>query len=154
MGTKGVYNSYRLSWAEAQEIRELHKTGRTQRELAIQYKVSVAAIWMIVKGRVYKRPPKTLEERALAKKAKLLRRLAKEHNTTVEVIASLGTVCHICGCGWTGRWGTMHIDHAHETNQIRGKLCIDCNLGIGCFKDSPELLDRAKAYLQKSEKIV
>ena len=39
------------------------------------------------------------------------------------------------------------IDHDHETGEIRGILCRLCNLGIGYFRDQPELLDAAKDYL-------
>jgi hypothetical protein len=41
------------------------------------------------------------------------------------------------------------LDHDHETNQIRGFLCHDCNTGLGKFKDSPELLLMAVDYLVK-----
>lgn len=42
---------------------------------------------------------------------------------------------------------TNAIDHDHCTNQIRGILCAPCNLGIGNFKDSITLLEKAKQYL-------
>jgi hypothetical protein len=105
---------------------------------------------MIVVGRIYKRPPRTPEERAVVKKAKLLRRLAREYDTTSEAIEALGATCHICGKESTGRWGTMHIDHIHGTKQIRGRLCITCNLGLGYFKDSIVLLEKAIEYLERS----
>jgi hypothetical protein len=39
------------------------------------------------------------------------------------------------------------IDHDHDTGDVRGILCRLCNLGIGYFRDQPELLDAAKDYL-------
>lgn len=39
------------------------------------------------------------------------------------------------------------VDHCHETGQVRGLLCNLCNQALGLFKDSPELLARATAYL-------
>lgn len=41
----------------------------------------------------------------------------------------------------------LSVDHCHQSNQIRGLLCEGCNLGLGHFKDNPEILARAIAYL-------
>jgi len=51
--------------------------------------------------------------------------------------------CAICG----GITEELCIDHDHETNELRGLLCRDCNYGIGCFKDNPQSLYRAGDYL-------
>lgn len=40
-----------------------------------------------------------------------------------------------------------HIDHCHKTGEVRGLLCGRCNVALGGFRDSPEILDRAKKYL-------
>lgn len=40
-----------------------------------------------------------------------------------------------------------HIDHSHETNEVRGLLCKFCNLGLGFFKDSVPALTSAIEYL-------
>ena len=40
------------------------------------------------------------------------------------------------------------IDHNHKTGEIRGLLCKECNLGIGCFLDDPELTKLATEYLK------
>ncbi len=44
---------------------------------------------------------------------------------------------------------TPHVDHDHETKQIRDLLCSRCNLGIGHFLHNPILLDLAAAYLRQ-----
>lgn len=40
------------------------------------------------------------------------------------------------------------VDHNHKTGRIRGPLCQNCNLGLGHFKDSPQLLELAALYLK------
>lgn len=56
-----------------------------------------------------------------------------------------GNVCGICD-----KDGHLMLDHCHTTGKIRGLLCNNCNLGLGNFKDSLDLLDRAKRYLEHS----
>lgn len=57
--------------------------------------------------------------------------------------------CAICGrTDVPGRWeNNLHIDHDHATGKIRGVLCHGCNVAIGHFRDDPELLRKAIAYL-------
>jgi hypothetical protein len=43
----------------------------------------------------------------------------------------------------------LDIDHCHDTKIIRGLLCRPCNLGLGYFKDNPELLIKAAQYLRR-----
>ena len=63
-----------------------------------------------------------------------------------EMLASQGGACAICrtvepaGKGWA-------VDHCHESGAVRGVLCHYCNLGLGQFKDSTDLLARAAAFL-------
>jgi hypothetical protein len=57
---------------------------------------------------------------------------------------------------------TPHIDHAHSCCDgihscdkcRRGLLCDDCNLGLGRFMDSPEILEQAIQYLKKYKEIM
>lgn len=41
----------------------------------------------------------------------------------------------------------LHADHDHSSGAPRGVLCHHCNAGLGAFRDNPEALCRAVAYL-------
>lgn len=43
----------------------------------------------------------------------------------------------------------MAIDHNHDTMQIRGLLCKQCNLGISLLKDSSDVCIQAAEYLRE-----
>lgn len=59
--------------------------------------------------------------------------------------------CAICD---TVSVKALHVDHNHETGKIRALLCSHCNVGLGHFKESLNLLDRAKEYLCKHNQIL
>lgn len=42
-----------------------------------------------------------------------------------------------------------HLDHNHDTGQIRGVLCVRCNKGIGFFLENEDYLGEAAKYLRK-----
>ncbi|WP_434600294.1 endonuclease VII domain-containing protein [Streptomyces sp. A5-4] len=74
-----------------------------------------------------------------------------------EMLASQGGVCAICKrTEATGL--TLSIDHDHACcpdsadscgECVRSLLCSACNHGLGKFRDSPELLRAAAAYLER-----
>jgi len=118
-----------------------------QREIATLFGVSQASISKILLGQSHSTEPLSHEERTRRRR---LRRRAKEHSLTIEELVALGDECHICGESETGRWGTLHIDHDHETGKVRGLLCVGCNRGIGFFSDSAERMRAALTYLEKA----
>lgn len=63
-----------------------------------------------------------------------------------------GFVCAVCQSvveDESGKGRTLCVDHDHATGRIRELLCGPCNIGLGGFRDSVDLLDAAKAYLSK-----
>lgn len=70
-----------------------------------------------------------------------------------EMFQAQGGVCAICGNPETDtRKGTVKglaVDHDHRTKKVRALLCTACNTGLGKFRDDPDLLIKAIAYLAK-----
>jgi hypothetical protein len=58
-------------------------------------------------------------------------------------------VCAICRrkCSNT-KMTRLCVDHDHNTNQIRGLLCNNCNRAIGLLQDNTDVLAAAIEYLQ------
>ena len=44
----------------------------------------------------------------------------------------------------------LAVDHCHDTGKIRGLLCKQCNIGLGYFKDNPDILEAAVNYLKNN----
>lgn len=58
--------------------------------------------------------------------------------------------CAICERSFTPTGGTkLVVDHCHETLDVRGLLCHDCNVGLGRLGDNEEGLLRALSYLRR-----
>ena len=56
-----------------------------------------------------------------------------------------------CGiCGDLVARQNFAVDHDHATNRVRGLLCSQCNLGLGNFRDRPDILRSAILYLEGS----
>jgi hypothetical protein len=62
-----------------------------------------------------------------------------------QMLADQGGVCTICRRPSVFEY--LAVDHDHQTGVIRALLCQHCNAGLGNFRDSPELLAAAAAYL-------
>ncbi|HAG99432.1 MAG TPA: hypothetical protein DDW33_03330 [Ktedonobacter sp.] len=58
-------------------------------------------------------------------------------------------VCAICGEA-PPKGKQLHVDHSHETGQIRGLLCNQCNHMLGNAEDKVAVLKNAIQYLQKA----
>ena len=54
-----------------------------------------------------------------------------------------GNKCAICGDN-----DPTDLDHCHTSGQVRWLLCKHCNRGLGAFKDSPFLLEKAAQMLR------
>jgi hypothetical protein len=63
-----------------------------------------------------------------------------------KILDSQDYLCKICSIDLRGK--KQCFDHDHDTGMIRGALCHGCNCGLGHFKDSVKLLQRAIEYLE------
>ena len=60
--------------------------------------------------------------------------------------------CGLCRSKLTSGYSGWRVDHDHATRKVRGILCHSCNVGLGHFRDSPLLLEKAAQYLRKHKK--
>ena len=74
-----------------------------------------------------------------------VKRLAKTYGISPDEVHKLDSIvaCEICGVG-----GKLDTDHDHTTSVVRGRLCGNCNNGLGRFKVDPQLLRNAAHYLE------
>ena len=68
------------------------------------------------------------------------------------MLAEQGHRCAICGTP-AAPGERLHVDHDHETSEVRGLLCGPCNRGLGLYKDSPALLANAINYLERNQSV-
>ncbi len=83
----------------------------------------------------------------------LLNRKLKQYGITREYLEALidacNGLCSICTLPFSGgRWDSFVIDHDHETGEVRGLLCSDCNINLHVLEDDDYLV-RGLAYLSK-----
>jgi hypothetical protein len=70
----------------------------------------------------------------------------RQYGLTVEQARELcAGGCEICGA-----MKNLHIDHDHATGKVRGCLCVNCNQGLGHFRDNQDLLLEAIRYLRRT----
>lgn len=56
--------------------------------------------------------------------------------------------CQVCG-GTSIDGRSLHVDHCHDTNKIRGVLCSECNKTLGLVKDDATRLQKLAEYLME-----
>ena len=102
------------------------------------------------------RNKKRSEDPEAFKKAARNTQLKLKYGITLEVYDQMHMLqqgeCAICGktAEEAGPKGSiLHVDHNHETGEVRALLCTKCNKGIGLLDDSPEALRSAADYLDR-----
>lgn len=62
------------------------------------------------------------------------------------MVEQQGGACAIC----LQKSERLAVDHDHTTGEVRGLLCVNCNIGLGNMRDSVEALENAIRYLSRS----
>ena len=77
--------------------------------------------------------------------------LSKEEYESL--VTKQGGKCAICGGPPIRANKHLDVDHNHSTGKVRGLLCSNCNIGLGMFLDSEELLDTAINYIRQGRPV-
>ena len=97
-----------------------------------------------------KEKKKEYASRPERKEKQRARRLKRHYGISVEeyerMLCEAAGRCAVCG----EELLDPHVDHNHKTGKIRGLLCPQCNIGLGMFNDSAEILAKAASYLRSN----
>lgn len=78
-----------------------------------------------------------------------------EKEEYLEKLSKQGGRCKIClefetdVDSRTGIVKSLSVDHNHETKQVRGLLCRQCNTSLGLLKEDPKRIQNMLNYLQE-----
>ena len=83
--------------------------------------------------------------------AKILKKYGLTQEGYYAILDKQGGHCALCPATESGHNMTdlLLVDRCHETDTVRGLLCQDCNLLLGCVKDKRKRLIAAIFYLNK-----
>ena len=96
--------------------------------------------------------PRRKADPVATRRTKLKQRYALTEFGFAELLAKQNGGCAICrSANPGGRWGVFHVDHCHETGQVRGLLCHGCNIALGAIGDSLTGVLRFMSYLTSHE---
>ena len=83
------------------------------------------------------------------KRASLKRKYGITLEQYDEMLEAQNGQCLICEKSQPNNDGFLCVDHDHSTKEVRGLLCRKCNLALGNFLDSADLLKKALEYLNE-----
>jgi hypothetical protein len=90
--------------------------------------------------------------------------IKRTYNITGEqyesMLAEQNGQCAICGTSEPGQTKYFEVDHDHACCDkkgscgacVRGLLCTNCNTGISRFRDDPDIMGKAAAYVRARSK--
>jgi hypothetical protein len=85
--------------------------------------------------------------------------LVRNHGITLtdyeRILEEQGGVCAACGReetvidGRSGKIRRLHVDHNHDSGEVRGLLCTSCNVALGLLQDDADRVDRLAGYRRR-----
>lgn len=85
-----------------------------------------------------------LPSRQYNKDAELMRLYGMTLDTFTKMFEDQEGKCKLCSTPAK----KLFVDHCHTTSKVRGLLCMNCNTGLGHFKDLPNVLRLAADYIE------
>ena len=103
----------------------------------------------------YSRQCKECKSKAVSPEKRRELNLQRLYGITLEdydmMILAQDGKCAICETtSPRGNTGRFHVDHNHDTGEVRGLLCSNCNTGIGLLQDSSKIVLKALNYLERN----
>lgn len=79
-----------------------------------------------------------------------LRKYGLTHESFDALLAQQQHKCAACGDSLKElTQKKIHIDHCHDTDMVRGILCLNCNTALGLMQDSLERVKMLAVYIAK-----
>lgn len=133
----------RKRWYAANRAGEIERVKAWQRENSERYAARLRD-W-----RALNREHKRLADR----EGHLRRKFGITQAEYEQMLDAQGGGCGVCGDA--PRPGqALHVDHDHRTGRVRGLLCVNCNNGLGQFKEAPGRVRMALEYLEAGEPVL
>lgn len=150
-GTPQVYCSRRCTMAAAEQRKADRNSALGPRRCACGTEVSTPVGKPVCPDcRKDPRPGAQVRERL-----RTLRAYGLTHADWDALVRKQKDRCAICRTSRPGGRGERwHIDHDHVTGRVRGLLCHRCNMGVGFFRDDPEIIKAAARYVARHRHLV
>lgn len=130
----------------SQEERRLRRNASAMRSYFKNHEVNKA----VRRDRIRKARQAGLKNNPAQQRAWRLKKYGLTVAQFDSMLASQNSRCRICENENPGGVNGWQVDHNHRTGETRGILCHHCNVGLGHFRDNPDLLRTAAAYLEKN----
>ena len=112
----------------------------------LEYKIKRTQYYVnrMAKAKTCPQAQKKYKNRCQARRFNTYKLTANDYSKMVRKQKSL---CAICGIYREN----LYIDHCHKTGKVRGLLCVKCNTGLGYFRDSIDVMQKAIKYLEQGK---
>lgn len=149
-GMKTYRREYMRKWRE--ENRE--RSRAAGRKSNAKHKAALAAKRALPENRAKANARAAAWRGRLGANERRNRRLLHQYNITLEdyrrMIGEQDNFCPICNRLLA--FLQPHVDHDHETGEVRAILCSACNQAVGMLRENPRVAERLAKYLRKHGK--